>query len=153
MMTTESDRAGLDARRRRERMTVLANFQCQSARDLDGYLATLTDDARILLPWQPPGFPRELVGHEEIRAAFATMGMHGHQALAVTSMRPFIDPGRWLAEVDAVDAAEEGAGSYRDHMVVLIRMREGKIADFVSYHNPLTTLEALQEALPVPGRC
>ncbi|RDI64738.1 nuclear transport factor 2 family protein [Nocardia pseudobrasiliensis] len=142
MMTTESDRAGLDARRRHERMTVLANFECQSARDLDGYLATMTDDARILLPWQPPGFPRELIGHEEIRAAFATLGMHGRHALAVTSMRPFLDPGRWLVEVDAADDLWDSGGSYRDHMVVLIRMREGKIADFVSYHNPLATMRA-----------
>ncbi|MCM6774261.1 nuclear transport factor 2 family protein [Nocardia sp. CDC159] len=153
MMTTDSDRAGLDARRRRERMTVLESFERQSARDLDGYLATLTDDARILLPWQPPGFPRELVGHEEIGAAFTALDMYGRHTLEVTSMRPFLDPGRWLVEVDAGDAAAEADASYADHMVVLIRMREGKIADVVSYHNPLTTITAMRKALPVPGRC
>ncbi|MBF6329659.1 nuclear transport factor 2 family protein [Nocardia transvalensis] len=157
MVTTESDLVGLDEQRRLDRVAILDSFARQSARDVDGYLATLTEDARVLLPWQPAGFPRELIGHEQIRAAFFALDFHDRYSMTVTVMRPFLEPGRWLVEADMEgDLDSPFAPDHRlsrQHSVVLIRMRGHKIADYICYHNPTVLMSALETAFPAAGPC
>ncbi|MBF6333396.1 PhzA/PhzB family protein [Nocardia transvalensis] len=62
-------------------------------------------------------------------------------------MQPLLEAGRWLVQVDGDCLVEHTGKPYRNHYVVLIRMRDGKIADYVSYHNPLIMMEAF--GLPI----
>ncbi|MFP2895184.1 nuclear transport factor 2 family protein [Corallococcus sp. 4LFB] len=109
------------------------------ATDVERWLALFTDDAVVEFPYAPSlGGPARLEGSSAIRAYFASITQH-FQGLTFTNARRY--PGAdgqtgWL-EVHGTATLQPGNLPYEQDYVMRIQVRDGRIAHYREYWNPL----------------
>jgi len=132
-----------DARRDRNRETVRAFFARLEALDTgDGFAALFTDDARQVMPFAPEGFPRLLDGRAAILAQY------GGLPDAYTSMRfpdlvihDMASPDEFFATYRG-DIRQKSGAKYDNTYVGRFVLRDGRIAEFTEYFDPIVLARA-----------
>ncbi|NOK11392.1 nuclear transport factor 2 family protein [Corallococcus exercitus] len=109
------------------------------ATDVERWLALFADDAVVEFPYAPSlGGPARLEGISAIRAYFAPITKH-FQGLTFTNARRY--PGAdgqtgWL-EVHGTATLQPGNIPYAQDYVMRMQVRDGRIAHYREYWNPL----------------
>jgi uncharacterized protein len=138
----------------RDRKTAMLEefFRFASAKDFDGLLALCTDDVHMSIPYQLPGFPNSTDGKDQLRQTRASVDRYNPYAMWATKIEPMLDPDSFLVESKGDMVVEATGRPYRNDYINVFRFRDGKISEWVSYHDPIRQLVAFgYTELPVPA--
>ncbi|WP_433655090.1 nuclear transport factor 2 family protein [Nocardia sp. CA-128927] len=145
--TVTDERSGMLA-------TINAAMAASSARDVDGVLELCTDDVEMRSMFQPPGFPNHATGKGAMRSMLSATSRYSKYAENVVSIEAMLDPDNWVVELEGDMVVQATGRPYRNNYLLRLHFREGKIATWVIYHNPLTQLIAFDminpDDLPAP---
>ncbi|WP_194833489.1 nuclear transport factor 2 family protein [Nocardia sp. XZ_19_369] len=142
----------VDEDRARKAAMIEEFFRLSSAKDFEGFLALCTDDIHMSIPYQLPGFPDHADGKDEIRATRTAVDRYERYAMWASKIEPMLDPDRFLVESKGDMVVRATGRPYRNDYVNVFRFRDGKIAEWVSYHDPLRQMVAFGlTELPVPS--
>jgi hypothetical protein len=122
------------------------------ARDVDAYLAHLTDDIVLC----PPGFifgQREQRGHEDVRAAFAELDetLGPDRKFEFRNVRYFLDRAdeSKVLVVSEITVSPRFAETFGSEAALLLTMRGDKVARIDSWRNEAEGLAQLQDPVAV----
>ena len=116
----------------------------------DGFAAMMAEDGVMEFPFAPPGLPARLEGRDAVAAHLADLP-------ALLSIERLREPEVHLARDGATAVLEFGCRGravatgrpYDQRYVSVITVRDGRIARYRDYWNPLVVLDALGDgALP-----
>ncbi|MFI5776009.1 nuclear transport factor 2 family protein [Nocardia sp. NPDC051570] len=132
--------------------TINEYFARSSAKDFDGMLKLCTDDVEMRIPYQPPGFPNKGTGKAEVRQMSAAAERYDRVEQRVVSAEPMLDPNGWLVETKGDMVVRSTGRPYRNDYLNVVRFRDGKIAEIVTYHDSVAMLVAFDmiKDLPAP---
>ncbi|MFD6158112.1 nuclear transport factor 2 family protein [Nocardia sp. NPDC060256] len=140
MTTTD---AQLDEDRARMRAVIETFYERTSAKDMTGVLELCTEDLQTRIPFDPIVSVREIKGKEVLRAVAAeALEMYDSYRQIVTSIEPLLDPNTWLATVKGDLLVRSTGLPYRNDYLTIFRFRDGKIAEWTTYHDPIRQLIA-----------
>jgi ketosteroid isomerase-like protein len=113
-------------------------------KDMEGWTELFAEDARFELPFSPAGYPKSLEGKAAIRDYIKDYPDH-------IDLHDFVDvavhltdnPDVLIAEMRAEGRVVATGEPYRMRYISVITLKDGKIANFRDYWNPLTAIEAL----------
>jgi uncharacterized protein len=115
------------------------------AKDLDGFADLFAPDGVHELPFAPPGIPRRLEGRETLRGYFA--GITGtplkHASFENMTVHETADPDVIVAEYDAHGTVTSTGRPYELRYVQVVKVRDGQIALWRDYWDPLASAELL----------
>ncbi|MFG1796461.1 nuclear transport factor 2 family protein [Nocardia sp. NPDC049149] len=138
--------------RARMRSIIESFYEYTSAKDMDSVLELCTDDVRMRIPFDPVVSVREVTGKENLRAASQAMEGYDSYRQIVTSIEPLLDPNSWLVTVKGDLFVRSTGLPYRNDYLTLFRFRDGKIAEWTTYHDPIRQLIAFGATeLPTPA--
>ncbi|WP_378742480.1 nuclear transport factor 2 family protein [Nocardia brasiliensis] len=127
-------------------------FEFTSAKEFEKLFALFTDDVRMSIPYQLPGFPSHVEGMDAMRRSTAAMDRYERNINVVGKIEPMLDPDSFLVESKGDMVVQETGRPYRNDYLNVFRFRDGKIAEWVSYHDPVRQLVAFGiTELPVPA--
>ena len=131
------------ALRDRNRETVRAFFSQLEAMDTgDRFVALFTEDAQQLMPFAPDGFPQLLDGRDAIRKQYSGLPR------AYTHMR---FPGLTIRDMESADEffvtyrgdiGLKSGGRYENEYAGYFVIRDGRIAEFREFFNPIVLQQA-----------
>jgi ketosteroid isomerase-like protein len=124
------------------RATLEDFYAAASAKDIDAVAALCTDDVEMRIPFQIPGFPSHATGKEALLQGRATMELYDSYTQWVVSMEQLLDADSWLVEARGDMLVRETGLPYRNDYHSLFRFRDGKIAQWITYHDPIRHLLA-----------
>ena len=104
--------------------------------DIEGAVALYAEDVAGEMPYAPPGVPTHLPDRAAILAyARRFPGLYRRLEIRRLTVSPMLDPERVVAEWEA---EIETAGGQRLHntLVVLFRLRDGRIVHIKEFFNP-----------------
>lgn len=144
-------RAGLPApapdARERNRRVVRAFFERLEAFDIEGFAALFAEDGTQVMPFSPPGFPRALAGRAAIFNQYRGMPQN------FTSMKfpdlvihDMLDPSRFLVTYRGEIRLRAG-GAYDNTYAGIFEIRDGHIAAFTEYFDPILLQQAFGKSL------
>lgn len=111
-----------------------------------------TDDVRMSIPYQLPGFPNQGQGKDQLRQLNGAMDNYSSTAQSVVDVEPMLNPDSFLVEVKGDMVVRETGRPYRNDYLNIFRFRDGKICEWVSYHDPVRQLVAFGfTELPIPA--
>ncbi len=139
----------LDEMRRTDRTVIEEAFRRQSVKDVDGFLELFTEDLDARVPWQVPGLTGSNAGRDELRKSLAVLDLFDPFAIEIISIDPLLDSDRWLVTAKSEAVVVPTGRPYRQEYVHLLRLRDGKIAQWVTYQNPLNQIYAFDIELPL----
>jgi hypothetical protein len=115
------------------------------AKDLDGFADLFAPDGVHELPFAPPGIPRRLEGRETLREYFAAITGTPLKHTGFTDMTVYetTDPGVIIAEYDAHGTVTSTGRPYQLRYVQIVKVRDGQIALWRDYWDPLASAELL----------
>lgn len=115
------------------------------AKDLDGFADMFADDGVHELPFAPPGVPKHLQGRENIRGYFAAITSTPMQLTELRDLTIYetTDPEVILAEYEAAGIVVSTGQPYISRYIQVLRARNGKVALWRDYWNPLAGAQAL----------
>ena len=124
-----------DARRERNLAAVRGMLAAVSAGDAQGYLAHVADDVVYEAPWYA-NFP-EMRG----RAALAGMLAAVHQRFSsvryeIVDHFPTLDPDLVIVELRGDNQVAGSDARYRNHYLMFVRFRDGRVAHWREFSNP-----------------
>ncbi len=124
--------------------------------DLEANLALLAEDAVLELRFAPPGIPRRTEGKAAIEAFMGPVGdaIEAENFLDIELDTMHGDPSVVVAQFHS-DMKLKVPGSYKNQYIGLITVRDGQVARFVEFFDPIPLQEALGGVLaqaPEPGR-
>jgi ketosteroid isomerase-like protein len=113
-------------------------------KDMQGWAELFAEDARFELPFSPAGYPKSLDGRAAIRDYIRDYPDH-------IDLHDFVDvavhqtdnPNVLIAEMRAEGRVVATGKPYRMRYISVITIKDGQIANFRDYWNPLTAIEAL----------
>ncbi|WP_114755485.1 nuclear transport factor 2 family protein [Nocardia pseudobrasiliensis] len=136
--------------RARMRAVIETFYERTSAKDIDGVLELCTDDLRMRIPFDPVEEVREVVGKEIVRVAGkAALEAYGSYRQIVTRIEPMLDPNSWLVSVKGDLTVLSTGRDYRNDYLTILRFRDGRIAEWATYHDPIRQLIAF-DAIEAP---
>lgn len=129
------------------RRVVEGFFETLAGMRPDEFMALWHEDGVFEQPYAPPGFPAVLEGAEAIRRhvepmpqVFATFAYHDLDLHATD------DPELFVCTVRS-EATVLGSGRpYNNHYVIFFRIRDGRIALYREFYDPLIVLDAFGSA-------
>ena len=128
--------------------TVRDFLRLLSEKDLDNWINLWTEDAVQDMPFSPPEFPSRLEGREAISKHYSSLpqavGKIDFLDLKLYTMQ---DPDWILAEYCGEIEVLATGRLYKNRYCGLFYLRNGKIALFREYYNPLTLREGFGSGL------
>jgi ketosteroid isomerase-like protein len=119
-----------------------------SQKDLDTWLKLWTEDAVQDMPFSPPEFPSRLEGRKAIAKHYSSLPQAvGKMDFLDLKLYPLQDPDWILAEYRGEIEVLSTGRPYNNHYCGLFQLRNGKIALFREYYNPLTLREGFGDGL------
>ncbi|MFI7000815.1 nuclear transport factor 2 family protein [Nocardia sp. NPDC050175] len=141
-----------DEERERKIAIIGQFFELASVKDFEGFLALCTDDVRMSIPFQLPGFPNQGEGKDEIRRMTADVDRYDRYTISVVKVEPMLNPDSFLVETKGDMVVHSTGRPYRNDYLNIIRFRDGKIAEWVTYQDPVRQMVAFGfTELPVPA--
>ncbi|PRX99036.1 nuclear transport factor 2 family protein [Allonocardiopsis opalescens] len=115
------------------------------AKDLTGFAELFAEDGVLELPFAPPGRPSVVRGRAAIRAELAAIAETPlvHREFRDMAVYRTDDPEVVIAEYDAHGEVAGTGRGYVLRYVQVLRVREGRIAHWRDYFNPLAGAELL----------
>ena len=115
-------------------------------------LEMLTEDAVMEFPYHLPTTPTQLVGKQEIAKFFAGFG----DFLTLDGIRPVAahrtdDPDVAILEYEGTGKATQTGRPYQQKYITVLTFRDGRIAHWKDYWNPVSVLAATGEPGSVPS--
>ncbi len=121
-------------------------FAALEAKDIDRFLAVWMEDGVQVMPFSPNGFPQRLEGREAIRAQYGALPENYRSMRFPREILPLQAPGlfvvRYTGEIELMSG-----GRYDNTYIGLFTVRDGRVAEFVEYFNPIVLQQAFGEAL------
>jgi uncharacterized protein len=113
--------------------------------DFDTQRELLADDAVFEMPYAPDGFERRFVGREDIIAFVETIpSIIDAENLHDVRLETFAsDPGEIVAEYRSDMLIKPTNAVYRNEYVGRFTVRDGRIARFAEYYDPIRLVIAL----------
>ncbi|GAA2354712.1 nuclear transport factor 2 family protein [Dactylosporangium salmoneum] len=113
--------------------------------DVEGFVALMAPDGYIEWPFRPPGVPGRLEGREAIRAfmtgaARATIRFDEYRDVVVHETA---DPEVIIVEYEVYGHLATTGGPFRQTVIAVLRVRDGLVASYRDYINPLPLMAAL----------
>lgn len=113
------------------------------AKDMPGFIGLFADDAVVEFPFAPPGRPRRLDGrgavHDYLIDYPDTFDVH---RVDVDTVHRTADPEVIVAEFSAQGTVVATGEPYESPYVAVLTVRDGRIAHYRDYWNPLLALAA-----------
>ena len=114
------------------------------AKDMAGFVALYADDAVMEFPFAPPGQPARVTG----RAALEGYLLHYPELLdvrevTIDALHVTEDPEVVVAEIDAAGFVVATGRPYELRYIAVVTVRNGLIAHYRDYWNPLVAQELL----------
>ena len=118
----------------------------------DGFAAMMAEDGIMEFPFAPPGFPARLEGRDAVAAHLAGLpALLDIESLSEPEVRLARDGETAVLEFDCRGRAVATGRPYDQRYVSVITVRDGRIARYRDYWNPLVLLDALGDG-PIPSR-
>ena len=124
-----------------------------NAWDFDTKRVLLAEDAVFEMPYAPEGFDRRIVGRDEIIAFVETIpaiidaeNLHDVRLETLSS-----DPGEIVAEYKSDMVIKPHGVPYRNEYVSRFTVRDGRIARFAEYYDPIRLVIALGGSVSSAG--
>ena len=115
--------------------TVRTMLACVSAGDVDGYLAHLADDAEYAAPYYPQMEPRR--GRAAIAAMFDGLSERfASVSYELADAYETVDPDVVICEVRGDNQVRGADRRYRNHYVMVVRFRSGRVVVWTEYSDP-----------------
>jgi ketosteroid isomerase-like protein len=113
-------------------------------KDMAGFVALFADDAVMEFPFAPPGQPTRVTG----RAALEGYLLHYPELLdvrevTISALHVTEDPEVVVAEIDAAGFVVATGRPYELRYIAVVTVRNGLIAYYRDYWNPLVAQELL----------
>ncbi|MFI0776517.1 nuclear transport factor 2 family protein [Streptomyces sp. NPDC021212] len=108
------------------------------AHDMRGFADLWAEDGTMEFPFAPPGWPRRLMGREAVREYVRDYTDHiDLRAVAHEVVHRTADPGVLIVEFSMDAVAVPTGRALRIDYVAVITVRDGEIASYRDYWNPL----------------
>ncbi|MFJ8464327.1 nuclear transport factor 2 family protein [Streptomyces swartbergensis] len=111
-------------------------------KDIDAWAGLWAEDGVMEFPFAPPGWPRRLEGKEAVAAYMRPypdhIDLHDFPDLRI---HPTTDPETIVAEMRGVGRLVKTDSPYDMTYIAVVTVRDGLIASYRDYWNPLTVLE------------
>jgi ketosteroid isomerase-like protein len=129
--------------RARNREAVRSFFrQLEAMETGHAFVALFTEDARQLMPFAPQGFPTVLDGREAIRKQYAGLpAAYTHMRFPGLVIRDMASPNEFFATYRG-DIGLNSGGRYTNDYAGYFVVRDGRIAEFHEFFNPIVLQEA-----------
>jgi uncharacterized protein len=143
-----------DAELREANMAVVRRYiDAINAWDFDSKRALLAEDAVFEMPYAPEGFERRIAGRDNIIAFVETIpaiidaeNLHDLRLETYNS-----DPGEIIAEYNSDMVIKPHGTEYRNEYVSRFTVRDGRIARFAEYYDPIRLVIALGGSVVAPA--
>ena len=117
----------------------------------NGFLAMMSEDAVMEFPYAPVGQVKQVSGRTELAAYLARLG----EVLAIDSISAprvhrTVDPGVVILEFTGTGRGLRTGKPYDQTYISVITVRDGRIAHYRDYWNPLVTGEVLGDGSALP---
>jgi ketosteroid isomerase-like protein len=134
-----------DELRERNMAIVREYIDAINAWDFDKKRELLADDALFEMPFAPPGFDRRLEGKDAILAFVQTVpDLIDAENLHDVRMHTFHDdPGEIVATYKSDMEIKPKMTPYTNDYITRWTVRDGKVAYFAEYYDPIRLVEAL----------
>jgi ketosteroid isomerase-like protein len=136
------------ARRERNRAAVRAFFATLEALGSGEQVAALfADDGRQVMPFAPAGFPTRLEGRAAIARQYGGLpAAYAHMRFPGLTIRDLASPEEFFVTYRG-DIALRAGGKYDNDYAGWFRVRDGRIAEFHEYFNPVVLQRAFGDRL------
>ncbi len=115
--------------------------------DIPKWLELFTDDAVLEYPFPPPGYPQQVIGRAALTGRFKDFAqMIEFFEFTDKQMYQTSDPDVLIAEFSCRGRVIFTNKPYNQRYIGVVRMRDGKIAHYRDYWNPLIAMEAMKES-------
>ena len=115
-----------------------------SSGDVDGYLELVADDVVYDAPYYAEMAPRR--GRDELASMLTNLSARfASVSYEVTDTFETVDPDLVIAEVRGDNAVRDSDRRYRNHYVMFVRFRDGRVAHWTEYSNPMVYRDATGE--------
>lgn len=133
-----------DARRQLALELHRSHLRLLLEKDMEGWIELFAEDATFELPFAPRNYPQRLEGKAAIwgyiRDYPKHIDLHNFPEVIV---HPTIDPDVIVAEMRAEGRVVATGKPYRIGYISVVTVKDGKIACYRDYWNPLAVIEAL----------
>lgn len=117
------------------------------AEDIPQWLELFTEDAVFEYPFAPPGMPAEVVGKAALSENFKDFPSRlKFFEFTDVELHPTLDPDGLVIEFACRGQAVTTGKPYNQRYIGVVQMREGKIARYRDYWNPLVAIEAFRQS-------
>lgn len=111
----------------------------------DDYPGKISPEFTLIIPFLPPGVPREYKGRENARAmlqhtATTRSKLEFHEVVILKTE----DPNLVLTTAKGEAVLNTGR-IYRNELIMLTRFQDGAIIEHIEYFNPLAVMESMKE--------
>lgn len=114
-----------------------------SEKKMDAWIELWTEDAVQDMPFSPAGFPLRVEGREAIRKHYSNLpNTVGRMVFPDLVIYPMVDPNWVLAEYRGEIEVLATGRPYNNRYCGLFQLREGRIALFREYYNPIVFTQA-----------
>lgn len=140
-MPTEQETRQVNEQTVRDFLRLLAE------KNLDAWATLWTEDAVQEMPFSPAGFPTKVEGRDVLLDHYSGLPQaYGAMSFPDLVLYPMSDPNWVLAEYRGeIDVLATGR-PYNNHYCGLFHLRDGRIALFREYYNPIILTEAFGDA-------
>ena len=127
----------------------LTNLVSSKHHDL---LEMLTEDAVMEFPYHLPTTPTQLVGKQEISRFFAGFGdLLTLDEIRLVAAHQTDDPNVAILEYEGTGKATQTGKPYQQKYITVLTFRDGRIAHWKDYWNPVSVLSATQASNSTPS--
>jgi ketosteroid isomerase-like protein len=114
--------------------------------DVETYLGLCTDDVVFEFPFAPPGRPARVEGREALGRYLAAIPSRIEaRALSNLEIHQTVNSDVAVVEMTITGKVKGTGEPYEMSYVIVLTVREGRIARYRDYWNPLKSLSASQE--------
>lgn len=134
----------MTAPRRTARELFAESLRLLLAKDMAGYAGLWAVNGVFELPFAPPNYPARLDGRATVEEYLRGYpDLLDVQAISEQTVHETADPDVVVAEFEAVGVVVSTGRPYRMRYVAIITARDGEIAHYRDYWNPLAAAEAM----------
>ena len=117
--------------------TVRSFFEYMHAKNIDAWADLWHNDARIIVEYQPQGFPPLIEGREQIipgfRQLFSNFETYDYE---ITALYETVDANRIIVEWNVAAKLKSNGDVYEGNNITVFILRDGKIFEYHDYFNP-----------------
>lgn len=112
--------------------------------EIESWTALLDDNIVFEFPYAPPGLPPQITGRQAMHAHITTL-LAQIKLFEFTDvqMHPTLSPDTLIVEFACRGQAIATGKPYNQRYISVVQMKDGKIAHYRDYWNPLIVLEAM----------